>query len=204
MPKLWEDTIEAHRRTVREAAVRAAAALVAEQGLASVTMSQIAKRAGIGRATLYKYFPDIESVLAAWHEEHIADHLRRLTDVAEHTDPAERLRAVLRAFASITHQRHDGDLAALLHRGEHVAEAHRRLHAFIGDLVAGAAAAGTVRDDVPAGELATYCLHALTAAGAMTSSAAVHRLVEVTLAGLRPAPAEPHRQPGQAAPGDLP
>lgn len=191
MPKLWEDTIEAHRRAVRDAAVEAAAALVAQQGLASITMSQIAKRAGIGRATLYKYFPDIESVLTAWHEDHIAEHLRRLTDVAEHTDPAERLRAVLRDFAAITHQRHDGDLSALLHRGEHVTRAHQRLHAFIQDLVADAAAGGTVRDDVPAGELATYCLHALTAAGAMTSADAVGRLVEVTLAGLRPAPAEP-------------
>ncbi|WP_329243424.1 TetR/AcrR family transcriptional regulator [Actinoallomurus sp. NBC_01490] len=188
MPKLWEDTIEAHRRAVRDAAVEAAARLVADQGLASLTMSQVAKRAGIGRATLYKYFPDIESVLAAWHEDHIADHLRRLTDVAEHTDPAERLRAVLLSFASITHQRHDGDLAALLHRDEHVARAHERLHAFIQALVADAAADGTVRDDVPAGELATYCLHALTAAGAMASADAVGRLVEVTLAGLRPAP----------------
>jgi hypothetical protein len=26
--------------------------------------------AGIGRATLYKYSPDIESVLLAWHEGH--------------------------------------------------------------------------------------------------------------------------------------
>ncbi|GAA4486976.1 TetR/AcrR family transcriptional regulator [Actinoallomurus oryzae] len=188
VPKLWEDTIEAHRRAVRDAAVEAAARLVADQGLASLTMSQVAKRAGIGRATLYKYFPDIESVLAAWHEDHIADHLRRLTDVAEHADPAERLRAVLLSFASITHQRHDGDLAALLHRGEHVARAHERLHAFIQTLVADAAADGTVRDDVPAGELATYCLHALTAAGAMASADAVGRLVEVTLAGLRPAP----------------
>ncbi len=35
-------------------------------------------------------------------------------------------------------------------------------------------------------ELASYCLHALTAAGALRSDAAVRRLVDVTTAGLRP------------------
>ena len=40
-------------------------------------------------------------------------------------------------------------------------------------------------DDVPAAELANYCLHALAAAGSLPSKAAVQRLVTVTLAGLR-------------------
>ncbi len=35
-------------------------------------------------------------------------------------------------------------------------------------------------------ELANYCLHALAAAQTLTSREAVRRLVEVTLAGLRP------------------
>jgi hypothetical protein len=34
--------------------------------------------------------------------------------------------------------------------------------------------------------LASYCLHALGAAGSLPSKAAVHRLVTVTLAGLQP------------------
>jgi hypothetical protein len=42
-----------------------------------------------------------------------------------------------------------------------------------------------VRDDVPAAELATYCLHALAGAVALPSKAAVRRIVAVTLAGLR-------------------
>ena len=52
------------------------------------------------------------------------------------------------------------------------------------DIVTEAAAAGDIRNDVAPAELATYCLHALTAANRL-SSKAVHRLVEVTLAGLR-------------------
>jgi hypothetical protein len=48
------------------------------------------------------------------------------------------------------------------------------------------ARAGDIRDDVAPGELASYCLHALGAAGSLPSKAAVRRLVSVTLAGLRP------------------
>ncbi|TJV36742.1 MAG: helix-turn-helix transcriptional regulator, partial [Mesorhizobium sp.] len=55
MPKLWNETIDAHRRAVRDACLDTTAALVAEHGLLSVTMSKIAEETGIGRATLYKY-----------------------------------------------------------------------------------------------------------------------------------------------------
>ncbi|WP_372497076.1 hypothetical protein [Streptomyces shenzhenensis] len=54
-------------------------------------------------------------------------------------------------------------------------------------LLTEAAEAGELRDDVAPTELASYCPHALTAAGGLPSEAAVHRLVTVTLAGLRPA-----------------
>lgn len=58
--------------------------------------------------------------------------------------------------------------------------------AFLRQVLAEGAAAGTVRDDVPPDELATYCHHALSAASSPPSQAAVRRLVTVTLAGLRP------------------
>jgi hypothetical protein len=51
--------------------------------------------------------------------------------------------------------------------------------------VADATAAGQVRGDVAADELAAFCLHALEAATGLPSKAAVRRLVQVTLAGLR-------------------
>src|SRR5918996_4902222 len=62
VPRLWTETIEEHRRAVRDATLDTAAALVGEHGLRSVTMSQIAEETGIGRATLYKYFPDVEAI----------------------------------------------------------------------------------------------------------------------------------------------
>jgi hypothetical protein len=50
VPRLWTQTIETHRREVRDAVVDTTAALVAEHGLLSVRMSQIAEATGIGRA----------------------------------------------------------------------------------------------------------------------------------------------------------
>lgn len=189
MPKLWAETIETHRREVRDAILATTAELAAEHGLLSVTMSQIAEVAGIGRATLYKYFPDVDSILTTWHERQIAGHLDYLASVRERAaDPGERLEAVLTAYAVMTREtgHHDNDLAAFLHRGDQVARAKRQLHEMMRDLLVEASDAGVVRDDVDADELAAYCLHAVTAARGLHSKAAAHRLVTVILAGLAP------------------
>jgi AcrR family transcriptional regulator len=190
VPRLWNQTIEAHRREVRDAILDTTAALVAEHGLRSVTMSRIAEDTGIGRATLYKYFSAVEAILLAWHERQIAGHLEYLAAVRDQAGgAAERLQAVLEAYALISHehhQDHNTELVAFLHREEHVARAQQQLHHMIRDLLTEAAQTGDLRDDVPPAELATYCLHALTAASGLPSKAAVRRLVTVTLAGLRP------------------
>ncbi|MFI6850869.1 TetR/AcrR family transcriptional regulator [Streptomyces sp. NPDC050416] len=190
MPKLWNETIDAHRAAVRKAVLETTAALVAEHGLTSVTMSRIAKDSGIGRATLYKYFPDVESILLAWHEQQISHHLDHLAEVRDRTEGAgARLEAVLREFALVSRrsrQHQDGEMAAFLHRDRQVSQARQRLHRMIEDLLADGARSGDVRDDIAPGELASYCLHALTAAGDLASEAAVHRLVTVSLTGVRP------------------
>jgi AcrR family transcriptional regulator len=192
MPKLWNATIEAHRREVRDAVLDTTAALVAEHGLRSVTMSQIAEETGIARATLYKYFSGVEAILLAWHERQIAGHLDYLAEVRDQAgDASERLEAVLEAYALISHEshgHHNTQLAAFLHRDEQVARPQQELRNMIRDLLAEGSETGVLRDDVPPGELATYCLHALTAARSLPSKAAVRRLVTVTLVGLHPAP----------------
>ncbi len=191
MPRLWEQTIDAHRRAVGEAILDMTASLVGERGLRAVTMSQIAKQAGIGRATLYKYFPDVESILIAWHERQVGRHLQQLAELHDQDgDAADRLEAVLEAYALIEYEHHGTQIAALLHRGQHVARAEAHLREFIRDLLAEGAKAGALRDDVAPEELANYCLHALRAASSVPSKAAVRRLVAVTLAGLH-APAGP-------------
>lgn len=190
MPRLWSDTIEAHRRSVRDAVLDATAALIAEHGLLSVSMSRIAEDTGIGRATLYKYFPDVESILVAWHDRQMAAHLAALMEARDRGgDAAGRLRAVLETYALIRHQsaQHlDSHLATSLHGGQTMVRAEQQVQTLVRDLLAEAIAGGTVRGDVPADDLAAYCLHALSAAAGLRSKAAVQALVRVTLDGLRP------------------
>ena len=54
VPSPWGDTVGRHRTATHQAALEAAGALIAQYGLAGVTMARIAQRAGIGRATLYR------------------------------------------------------------------------------------------------------------------------------------------------------
>lgn len=187
VPKLWSATIEDHRREVRVAILETTAELVSQRGALSVTMSEIAQATGIGRATLYKYFSDVESILLAWHERLIGGHLARLDALADGSGPAiDRLSAVLEAYAFIAQQRAGSQLAALLHRDEHVVRAEAGLVELLARLAREAALEGAVRGDVGPDELGSFCVHALNAAGAARSKAAVRRVVELTLTALRP------------------
>jgi AcrR family transcriptional regulator len=189
MPKLWTETVEAHRHEVRMAIMDPTANLVAEQGLRSVTMSEIAVRTGIGRATLYKYFPDVDAILLAWHQRHIQSHLQHLAEVRDETDqPGERLQRVLETFAHHAHEsrsHRENELAGMLHRGEHMEAVQQDLTQFIKGILQEEAGAGRIRSDVSPDELAEYCIHALSAAANLKTRAAVKRLVTVTLSALK-------------------
>lgn len=213
MPRLWSQTIEAHRREVRDAILETTAAQIAERGLRAVTMSDIAERTGIGRATLYKYFPDVDAILLAWHDRHVTAHLAHLAAVRdEAAQPGERLEAVLQAWANIAYEmssdQHGPGVTALLHTSEHIADAQQQLHNLIRDVLADAAQDGYVRDDIPADELANYCRNALNAAASLPSEAAVRRLVALALAALLPqrhtvqptTSSRPHAQSGRTVP----
>lgn len=190
VPKLWSETLVSHKREIRDAILEATARLVRQHGLLSVTMSRIAEETGIGRATLYKYFPDVEAILRAWHERQISRHLQQLSEARDRAgSPMERLQAVFVTYATISRdtRRHWGaDLAAFLHNDEQVLEGERRLRSIVRGLVIAAVDVGEVRDDVPPEELASYCLHSLGAARAAGSKAAIGRLVDLVIAAVRP------------------
>ena len=188
VPKIWSSTIESHRHAVREAILDSAATLIDEGGLPAASMSQIAERAGIGRATLYKYFPDVEAILVAWHRDHVAAHISHLTELqAGRGDPWERVEAVVLGYAQIARHRgkHGGDVWGLVHRREDVLRAEQQLTDLFRQLLTEAAQAGVLRHDVSPTELALFCVHALGAASRLRSEAAVRRLVNVTLSALR-------------------
>lgn len=187
MPRLWTDTIEAHRREVRDAILDTTAALAAANGRRSVTMSQIAEETGIGRATLYKYFPDVDAILAAWHDRHLAGHLQHLHALSHGPgNDVERLEAVLQMIGRLQLQRHAGPLGQFQHRDEHAGRAHQHLGEMIRELMVEGVNAGSIRDDIPVAELVNYCLRGVLGARALDSEDAVSRLVTLVVAGLSP------------------
>lgn len=94
---------EQTRRRITESAV----ALHQELGPAQTSISAIAERAGVRRSTVYRHFPDEESLFAAcsshWRAANPAPDLRRWSAIA---DPHERLCTALGelyAFYGRTH-----------------------------------------------------------------------------------------------------
>lgn len=187
MPKLWNETIETHREAVRGAVLDAAAHLIEGHGALGVTMSAIAQEAGIGRATLYKYFPDVESILLSWHERQVQAHLNELLQIKERTaGTRQQLEAVLHAYAFLSRSGRDDAAAARLHQGGHAGRAQQHLKDFLAELIQEGADAAVFRADTAPDELAAFCLHALGAASVLTSHEAVLRLIKVTMDALQP------------------
>lgn len=184
MPKLWHDTIEAHRSAVADAIMDRTAALAAAEGLHGLTMARIAQEAGVGRATLYKYFRDREEILAHWHRRQIAAHLTDLEVIrSRHTSPLSALEAVLIAYAGHTSHNHDGSLGRLLHALPHFKEAHNHLHSFVAEVIGDAVKARELEASPSADERARFALSAMQAAPAH-SRASLRRLVGMVVRGL--------------------
>lgn len=83
---------DATRRRITEAAVE----LHGSVGPAKTTVSAVAERAGVQRATVYRHFPDEETLFAACSSHWIAEHpLPDLDDWAAIEEPEQRLRTAL-------------------------------------------------------------------------------------------------------------
>lgn len=184
MPKLWNDSIESHRSAVIGAIMDKTAELAATEGPTNLTMARIAQETGIGRATLYKYFGDIESILVAWHQRQIGAHMARLHQLRhEQQSPLQAIEAVLLTYGEMTHKQHSHALRGLLHAMPHVRHSHEHLRAFVARLIDEAAAAGEIETDLPAAELAAFALAAVEADFA-SSTSGLKRLVGMIVRGL--------------------
>jgi AcrR family transcriptional regulator len=83
----------------------AAAALFRERDPGSVTMDDVARGAGVGRATLYRRYPDVRSIATALldrHEHALQEQLLRgAPPLGPGAPPAERLAAFYRAMVDL-------------------------------------------------------------------------------------------------------
>ncbi len=67
----------------RKKILAAAVQLIGEKGFKAATMRQIARKAGIGDATIYNYFPTKEAILYGYYEDHMHACIDALKSVAD-------------------------------------------------------------------------------------------------------------------------
>jgi AcrR family transcriptional regulator len=90
---------QARRRSARDAIVEAAWALVREEGLAGLSLRDLARRAGISPPTVYAYFDSKNAIYDAMFGAAAAQFAGRMAEPYACEDPRELLVAGARRFA---------------------------------------------------------------------------------------------------------
>jgi AcrR family transcriptional regulator len=178
------------RRNV-ERLVEVAAQVFAEQG-PEAPLTEIARAAGVGTATLYRRFPTREDLLAAVY----AGHVSALADRAEElavapVAPVAALVSWLNEFAGLlSEQRGMKGLLAGRYEdsGTLFASCRRRLQLAAEALLRPAQATGLIRADVTA-ERSLILVHAVVIAASRAGEdcGEVKHLIELLIHGFRPA-----------------
>ena len=107
MPKIIGESLASHRELTRARLFEALGSLMGEQSFESITMSQIAERAGVGRTAVYNHFADKEVLLLAYMREVTSEFARVLTQRLEaEPDPLMRLRIYIRSHLQMVGRYH--------------------------------------------------------------------------------------------------
>ena len=107
MPKIIGESLASHRELTRARLFEALGSLMGEQSFESITMSQIAERAGVGRTAVYNHFADKEVLLLAYMREVTGEFARVLTQRLEaEPDPLMRVRIYIRSHLQMIGRYH--------------------------------------------------------------------------------------------------
>lgn len=146
MPKIIGSTLAEHRLQVRTRLFSALARLMDASGFDTLTMSDIAAEAGVGRTSVYNHFADKESLLIGYIEHETGQFLIDLRDALDGvTDPEERLRVYIRQQMALTTTYHPApgpDLRSIVSHEtvarlrEHVREVEMLLREILTDGIA--------------------------------------------------------------------
>ena len=170
----------------RERVIAAAREVFAERGI-DACVPEVARRAGVGKATVYRSFPTREHLVAAvvvhrleWFEACARDGLAD-------PDPAAGLAAfMLGAARRAAADRSLSEAIALVSEMPGVIEAQTRVRTALGALLRAAQDAGAVRDDVGVHDVKLLLSGVCGALGADASEAALRRAMTLALDALRP------------------
>lgn len=176
-------------RDNREAILAAARALFADS--ADVAMVQVARRAGVGQATLYRNFPS-RGALAA---EILDESIDRITALAaEHAGQADAFFVILRGLIDSMVNLYG--VAVLARRDaetdSHLQDTRQRIREVLKEPLSDAKAAGTLRRDVSLDDvflmfgMARGAMEGLADSGARSGVA--HRVLALILGGIEATP----------------
>lgn len=107
MPKIIGESLASHRELTRTRLFDALGSLMAEQPFESITMSQIAERAGVGRTAVYNHFADKEVLLLAYMRQVTEEFTSVLSErLSTEPDPLMRLHLYIRSHVQMTSRYH--------------------------------------------------------------------------------------------------
>lgn len=89
---------ESRRQSARDAIVNAAWALVREEGLAGLSLRDLARRAGITTPTVYAYFDSKHAIYDAMFGQAAGEFAEHMDALHETDDPRAALAAIARRF----------------------------------------------------------------------------------------------------------
>jgi AcrR family transcriptional regulator len=92
------DWREGRRRSARDAIVRAAWALVGEEGLAGLSLRDLARQAGITTPTVYAYFESKNAIYDAMFGQAASEFADRMAEPIDGDDPRALLAGHVRRF----------------------------------------------------------------------------------------------------------
>jgi AcrR family transcriptional regulator len=170
----------------RERVIVAAREVFAEQGI-NACVPDVARRAGVGKATVYRSFPTREHLVAAVVVHRLEWFAAGAHDALADPDPASGLATfMLGAARGAAADRSLPEAIALVSEMPGVLEAQARVRTALDALLTAAQRAGTVRADVGAADVKLLLSGVCGALGADASEGALRRAMTLALDALRP------------------
>jgi AcrR family transcriptional regulator len=169
--------------------VLAAATRVFASSETEPSMRAIAREAGVGIATLYRHFPTRESLVDAVYQDQLTRLTLGATEMLKQLPPAEAMRRWMDLFGDWLATKHGmvGTLVAMIESGE-IADARTELLEAITTILDAGRAAGDLRADVSAEDIAASLLGIYGVAGKQEQRPQANRLLNLLMDGLRPQP----------------
>lgn len=199
-PRHAGQPVRSDGRRSHEQLLAAARATFAAEGT-DASLREVARRAGVSIATLYRHFPTREALLEALLRQGFDTLRRRASELLTHPDPSGALVTWIGELAAAS-TRYDGlpasVLGALHDPGSTLHASCVELRAAAGAILARAQRSGQIRADLDADELiATAYAMAWAARQAGRTPSAGDRLLALLVEGLaaRPTPPAPAAEP---------